>query len=179
MLNNLKPNSAPSVDVLKLEPSAFQTIITENILLINKALQHSFIVPNFDLFIENITSIFEKVFIFCNVCLHFMKKWQLFVYILVQAKHWWTTFGLFTTIGIWRSWTMGHGRMYHWWAKIFFRRFRCSFYSPSSFPSPDLCYMSSWTRHVAHVQLPFCKQTADSFSKMYVLKPTVFMLPKM
>lgn len=61
MLNNLKPHSVTSVDQIKLDPQVFRTVVIENIVLINKALQQSFIIPSFDVFTEQITTIYEKV----------------------------------------------------------------------------------------------------------------------
>jgi hypothetical protein len=61
MLNNLKPNSVLSVEALKLETAVFKTILSENIVLVNKALQNSFIIPAFDVFTDHITEIYEKV----------------------------------------------------------------------------------------------------------------------
>lgn len=61
LLEKLKPPSAFDVGVLKLDPQIFKTMLSENILLVYKALQHSFIIPDFEQFTEEITKIFEKV----------------------------------------------------------------------------------------------------------------------
>ena len=61
MLDNLKPSSMPSVDELKLEPQAFKNLLIENIVLVNKVLENSFVIPAFSEFCEQFKVIFEKV----------------------------------------------------------------------------------------------------------------------
>ncbi len=67
-LNNWSPSSAYAVENLNLEPGLFKTVLSENIVLVNKALQNSFIIPGFEAFCENLTSIYEKVS-YSNECL--------------------------------------------------------------------------------------------------------------
>ena len=54
------------VGELKLEPQAFKAVLSENIVLINKALQNSFVIADFEGFSEDIANIYEKVY---NQCL--------------------------------------------------------------------------------------------------------------
>ena len=61
MLNTLTPHSVNSVEALKLDPAVFRTVLSENIVLVNKALQNSFIIPDFEAFCDHITEIYEKV----------------------------------------------------------------------------------------------------------------------
>ena len=67
LLNKLKPNSALTVGELKLEPQAFKAVLSENIVLINKALQNSFIMADFEGFAEDISNIYEKVWHISNL----------------------------------------------------------------------------------------------------------------
>ena len=60
-LHMLKPHSVSSVDVLNLDTQVFRTVLSENFVLINKIIYNSFIIPNFDLFSEVITDIYERV----------------------------------------------------------------------------------------------------------------------
>ena len=61
MLNMWKPNSVSSVEVMNLDTQLFKTVISENYVMINKMCYQSFIIPNFDVFSEKITKIYEKV----------------------------------------------------------------------------------------------------------------------
>ena len=61
MLDNLKPNSMSSVEELKLDPQVFRNLLIENIVLVNKVLENSFVIPAFSAFCEQISVIFEKV----------------------------------------------------------------------------------------------------------------------
>ena len=61
LLNKLKPNSALTVRELKLEPQAFKAVLSEHIMLINKALQNSFIIADFEGFCHDIANIYNKV----------------------------------------------------------------------------------------------------------------------
>ena len=60
MLNNLRPHSVRIQD-LKLDAQVFKTVLSENIVLINRVLDNSFTIPAFDTFCEHITRIYEKV----------------------------------------------------------------------------------------------------------------------
>jgi hypothetical protein len=61
MLNTLKPHKLPSVEDLKLDVCVFKSVVSENVVLITKALQNKMIIPAFDAFCDNITRIYEKV----------------------------------------------------------------------------------------------------------------------
>ena len=60
MLNTLKPYTVSSVEDLKLDLNTFKTVLSENVVLITKALQNQMIIPAFDAFCDNITAIYEK-----------------------------------------------------------------------------------------------------------------------
>ena len=61
LLNKLKPNSALTVRELKLEPQAFKAVLSEHIMLINKALQNSFVIKDFEGFCEEVDNMYNKV----------------------------------------------------------------------------------------------------------------------
>ena len=61
MLHKLKAHSLSSWDSLNLDTNVFRTVLSENFVLINKIIYNSFIIPNFDLFSEVITDIYERV----------------------------------------------------------------------------------------------------------------------
>ncbi len=74
MLKALKPHALASVEELKLEIGTFKTVLSENVVLVTKALQNQMIIPAFEAFCENIRQIYEKVNIrrrFCNFCFYF------------------------------------------------------------------------------------------------------------
>lgn len=60
-LDKLKPPSLPSVEELKLDLQAFKYVVSENVVLITKALQNQMIIPAFDAFCDNITKIYHNV----------------------------------------------------------------------------------------------------------------------
>ena len=68
MLDNLKPNSMSSVEELKLDPQVFRNLLIENIVLVNKVLENSFVIPAFSAFCEQISVIFEKVGNLTTIC---------------------------------------------------------------------------------------------------------------
>ena len=61
IFNRFKPKSASSIDDLALDSQIFRTVMSENIVLVNKALQNSFIISDFESFTDDIGHIFEKV----------------------------------------------------------------------------------------------------------------------
>ncbi len=63
MLKALKPHALASVEELKLEIGTFKTVLSENVVLVTKALQNQMIIPAFEAFCENIRQIYEKVHI--------------------------------------------------------------------------------------------------------------------
>ena len=58
-LQYLKPESARSIEDMSLDAQTFKSVISENIVLINKASQNQMIIPAFEAFCENITEMFE------------------------------------------------------------------------------------------------------------------------
>ena len=60
-LDNLKPHTLPSVEDLKLDAGTFKAVLSENVVLITKALQNQMIIPAFEAFCDNITEIYEQV----------------------------------------------------------------------------------------------------------------------
>ena len=61
MLENLKPYALPSIEDLKLDVQTFKSVLCENVVLVTKALQNQMIIPAFEAFTDNITSIYEQV----------------------------------------------------------------------------------------------------------------------
>eukprot|EP00095_Tigriopus_kingsejongensis_P011529 maker-scaffold33_size549341-snap-gene-1.27 protein:Tk11529 transcript:maker-scaffold33_size549341-snap-gene-1.27-mRNA-1 annotation:"glutaminase kidney mitochondrial-like" len=61
MLDRMKPHTLGSVEDLKLDAQTFTTVMRENVVLVNKAIHNHMIIPAFDVFCDNITSIYEKV----------------------------------------------------------------------------------------------------------------------
>ena len=53
--------TSPTFDNLKLEPSTFKAVLSENIVFITKAFQNRLVIPAFDAFCENITNIYNKL----------------------------------------------------------------------------------------------------------------------
>lgn len=60
MLRALKPNGMAMED-LKLDVGTFKTVLSENVVLITKALQNQVIIPAFESFCDNITKIYKQV----------------------------------------------------------------------------------------------------------------------
>lgn len=61
MLNNLRPHTISSVEDLKVDLNTFKTVLSENVVLITKALQNQMIIPAFEAFCDNIKETYEKV----------------------------------------------------------------------------------------------------------------------
>ena len=59
VLKNL--STAPTFDNLKLDATTFKHVLSENIVFVTKAFQNRLVIPAFDAFCENITSIYEKL----------------------------------------------------------------------------------------------------------------------
>ena len=62
MLDNMNPYPPTTPDTnLLLDFGAFQNILTENTVIINKAFQNQLIIPKFQEFCDSISDIYEKV----------------------------------------------------------------------------------------------------------------------
>ena len=59
MLNNL--STTPNFENLKLDPDTFKHVLSENIVFLTKAFQNRLVIPDFEAFCENITTIYEKL----------------------------------------------------------------------------------------------------------------------
>ena len=59
MLERLKPLGMSSIDKLQLDALTFKTVVSENIVLINKAFRNQMVIPAFDTFCENITEMYN------------------------------------------------------------------------------------------------------------------------
>ena len=61
-LNRLNPHPPTThTSSMKLDLNTFQTIVTENSAIINKAFQNQLIIPKFEEFCDDISDIYEKV----------------------------------------------------------------------------------------------------------------------
>lgn len=61
MFAALKAPGLSSIHELKLDPSTFKTVVSENIVLVNKAFKNQMVVPAFETFCDNITDIYKIV----------------------------------------------------------------------------------------------------------------------
>merc|ERR1712141_209430 len=59
MLKNL--STSPNFENLKLDPTTFKHVLSENIVFVTKAFQNRLVIPAFGAFCENITDIYHKL----------------------------------------------------------------------------------------------------------------------
>lgn len=62
-LEHLKPGTIQNIEDMSLDPQTFKSVISENIVLINKASQNQMIIPAFQTFCESIAEIYEVLMI--------------------------------------------------------------------------------------------------------------------
>ena len=56
-----RPNSLTNINSVKLDPTAFKTILSENIVQVTKAINNSFVIPDFESFASKLEEIYNEV----------------------------------------------------------------------------------------------------------------------